>query len=273
MKPTRMASEGRRIEILTKRSRPALDWLVARPIAHRGLHDGNKCCFENSLSAFEAAASAGFAIECDVQPLLDGSVAVFHDDDLTRLTGETGAIRSLSANDLGRLRLGGTEHAPPTLDAMMRAIDGRVPVVVELKGFGPNQHDLPTRVAGVLARFDTPSAIMSFDHDLVARFAEQAPDLPHGLTAEGTDRHSLERHRRIAERVDFLSYNVNHLPNPFVAEFRGSGRPVITWTVRTPEQVAATRAHADQMTFEGFDPREGPRERDDASACASDPDE
>ena len=57
------------------------DWLVARPIAHRGLHDRTAGLVENSLSAAEAAIAAGFAIECDVQDTADGDAVVFHDFD------------------------------------------------------------------------------------------------------------------------------------------------------------------------------------------------
>ncbi|RVC06243.1 glycerophosphodiester phosphodiesterase, partial [Mesorhizobium sp. M7A.F.Ca.AU.001.01.1.1] len=43
-----------------------LSWLTARPVAHRGFHDMNKTRWENTLSAFAAAAERGYAIECDV---------------------------------------------------------------------------------------------------------------------------------------------------------------------------------------------------------------
>ena len=67
-----------------------LSWLTARPIAHRGLHDLNKSCWENTLSAFERAAARGYAIECDVHLSAEGDVVVFHDNTLDRLTGTNG---------------------------------------------------------------------------------------------------------------------------------------------------------------------------------------
>ncbi|MDX4073232.1 glycerophosphodiester phosphodiesterase family protein, partial [Brucella sp. NBRC 113783] len=70
----------------------SIDWLAKRPVAHRGLHDLNKTRWENTLAAFEAAAKAGFAIECDVHLTKDGGVVVFHDDDLQRLAGREGRI-------------------------------------------------------------------------------------------------------------------------------------------------------------------------------------
>ena len=63
----------------------AFFWLTARPIAHRDLHSHSRGIVENSISAAKAAAEAGYAIECDVRPTLDGEVVIFHDYTLERL--------------------------------------------------------------------------------------------------------------------------------------------------------------------------------------------
>ena len=55
-------------------------------------------------------------------------------------------------------------------------------------------------------------------------------------------------------KLHFASYDVDALPCRFVAELVAREIPVITWTVRTPEQVERTAALANQMTFEGFLP-------------------
>lgn len=104
-----------------------LSWLTARPIAHRGLHDLNKTCWENTLSAFERAAARGFAIECDVHLTANGDVAVFHDDVLNRLTGTDGFIWQRTTRELAALRVGGTADHVPTLAEMLKLVDGRVP--------------------------------------------------------------------------------------------------------------------------------------------------
>ena len=58
--------------------------------------------------------------------------------------------------------------------------------------------------------------------------------------------------------LDFTSYCVAHLPNDFVTGLREKGTPVITWTVRDEIMRAQTYKYAEQMTFEGFDPRQSP---------------
>ena len=70
----------------------APDWLTARPIAHRGLHDRAASRPENTLAAARAAVAGGFAIECDVQLSADGEAMVFHDAALGRLTEAREAV-------------------------------------------------------------------------------------------------------------------------------------------------------------------------------------
>ena len=97
--------------------KPSLDWLVARPIAHRGLHDKAKGVIENTASAALAAIEAKCAIECDVQVTADGEAVVFHDFTLERLTESSGRLDQLSAEALGKLAMRGTA------DRVMRLSD------------------------------------------------------------------------------------------------------------------------------------------------------
>ncbi|MGE5389162.1 MAG: glycerophosphodiester phosphodiesterase family protein, partial [Hyphomicrobiales bacterium] len=71
---------------------PAPDWLTARPIAHRGLHDALNGVVENSIAAARAAIAASYGVECDVQRTKDGDLVVFHDDTLERLTSRDGRV-------------------------------------------------------------------------------------------------------------------------------------------------------------------------------------
>ena len=97
----------------------APDWLVARPIAHRGLHDASRGVIENTLAAAEAAIAQEFAIECDVQLSRDEEVFVFHDDALDRLTDATGRLIDKRAAEIRRasfLPVHGEKSLPPGED-------------------------------------------------------------------------------------------------------------------------------------------------------------
>ena len=232
-----------------------ISWLTRRPIAHRGFHDLNRVRWENTLSAFDAAVERDYAIECDVHLSADGVPVVFHDNVLNRLAGRDGFVHDLTAAELAQLRIGGTQDHVPTLAEMLARIGGRVPLVIELKGVEGKDGGLVAAVAKALQGYRGKAAIMSFDHWLVRRFADDAPGIPAGLTAEGRTMADLEAHfSMLAHPISFVSFSVLDVPNPFVAFVRDRlAMPVITWTVRNEETRAATFAHADQMTFEGFE--------------------
>lgn len=232
------------------------DWLTRRPIAHRGLHDMNGAVWENTLAAFDRAAEAGYTIECDVHLTLDGEVVVFHDDQLARLTGTDGFVWQRTAAEMQALAVGGTTQRVPTLAEALERVAGRVPMVVELKGIPGHDAGLVEKVAALLQDYRGEVAIMSFDHWLVRQFHLVPRTIPRGLTAWGHAPHHVEAHfSMLANDIDFVSFDVAGLPNPFVRFVRERlGLPVITWTVRDEAAVALTFRHADQMTFEGFLP-------------------
>lgn len=233
-----------------------LSWLTARPIAHRGFHDPDRQRRENTLSAFEAAIKRDFAIECDVHLSADGVPVVFHDDTLERLTGQPGSVYERTAAELAQMKVGGSGDHVPTLAEALARIGGRVPVVIELKGIEGRDDGLVAAVARTLDGYDGHAAIMSFDHWLVRDFARSAPGLPAGLTAHGRTPRDLEAHfSMLAHPIAFVSFGVMDLPNRFVSFVRERlAMPVITWTVRDDWTRKVTAEHADQMTFEGFEP-------------------
>ncbi|EYR79963.1 glycerophosphodiester phosphodiesterase [Shinella sp. 838] len=232
-------------------------WLTERPIAHRGYHDLNRKVWENTLSAFARAADAGFAIECDLQYAADAVPVVFHDDDLKRLCGIEGDVRQRTAAELGLLKVGGTEDGVPTLRRLLDLVKGRVPLVLELKGREGDDDGFAMAVLDTIEDYDGPVALMSFDHWLLKDLTAIGTSRPVGLTAEGARPENFAVHEEAMQLgLDFISYHYGHLPNAFISRQRDLGRQVITWTVRDDEARTITALNADQMTFEGFDPRE-----------------
>ena len=244
------------------------DWLVARPIAHRGLHERAAGVVENSPAAARAAIERGFAVECDVQLTRDGNAVVFHDFTLERLTAAAGAVAERSAAELTGLELRGSTDRIPTLDALLGQLAGRVPLVCEVKSRFDGDVRLADRVAAAAAAYPGPLAIKSFDPAVVAHL--RGLDLPNplGLVAQadhsdpswgalqaGT-RQGFAGFLHYADtRPDFLSYRVDDLPHAVPHLFRAAlGLPVMGWTVRTPDQRQRAARWADQMVFEGFTP-------------------
>ncbi|MGR6430921.1 glycerophosphodiester phosphodiesterase [Rhizobium sp. PAMB 3174] len=234
-----------------------LGWLTERPIAHRGYHDTNKTVWENTLSAFQRAVDAGFAIECDLHYASNGVPVVFHDHTLERLCGIPGNVRDRTSAELGLLSIGGTADKVPTLKQLLQLVKGRVPLVIELKGSEGDDEGFPETVLEELESYDGPVALMSFDHWLLKDLKSLGSPRPVGLTAEGVKPEDFFKHDEAMQYgLDFISYCAAHLPNAFIEGQKKRGVPIITWTVRDEIGRKQTALYADQMTFEGFDPRE-----------------
>ncbi len=244
----------------------APDWLTARPIAHRGLHDRAAGRIENSLSAARAAIDAGYSIECDVEATADGEAVVFHDADLTRLTGLPGLVRERTAAELGSLPLLRSMDTIPTLPVFLATVAGRVPLVIEVKSRFDGDLALLSRVGACLASYDGPAAVKSFDPAIVAAAVTLCPGRPRGIVAQAdyadwpnlppVQGHALANLLHWPEtQPDFLSWRARDLPcaAPFLSRLLGQ-RPVLTWTVRSSAERDRVTPHADQIVFEGFRP-------------------
>ncbi|GGE47292.1 glycerophosphoryl diester phosphodiesterase [Agaricicola taiwanensis] len=246
-----------------------LDWLVARPIAHRGLHDRAAGVIENSATAVAHAVNLGFAVEVDVQLTADGSAVVFHDDMLNRLTAYKGLVVERSEEELLSMPLLDSAAGDLiwTLEQCLTLVAGRVPVVVEIKSAWNGDTRLAERVGRSLAAYSGPRAAKSFDPTMVQALYRAAPSVPRGIigcayTTADWPFLSWQQRWRLRHmihwpqtRPDFVSWKVDDLPSPAVSVARRViGAPVMTWTVRTPEQQARAGLYADQMVFEGFVP-------------------
>ena len=133
---------------------PGLEALRGWKYAHRGLH--NETRPENSMSAFRAAVAQDYGIELDVHLLRDGNLAVIHDSSLKRTTGAEGRIESLNSHDLWNYRLEGTSETIPTFKEVLDLVDGRVPLIVELKVVDNNYRELCEAVCKPPAQSGNP---------------------------------------------------------------------------------------------------------------------
>lgn len=245
-----------------------LDWLTARPIAHRGLHDEARGVIENSATAVRAAIDAGYGIEVDLQISADGEAMVHHDDVLGRLTDGEGRLDASTAAELKRVPFRGSAERMLTLGDLCDLVAGRVAVLPELKSRFGGDARLPLRVAAILSGYSGPVAPMSFDPLQLHILRQNAPHLPRGIAAAKYRPHPYWDQMppwlrygmgsllpALTARPDFVAYAVDNLPAlaPFVARHILC-LPLLTWVVRTePERRRAAR-FADQMIFEGFRP-------------------
>src|SRR5262249_26728145 len=160
-----------------------LDWLTARPVAHRGLHD-QKSVIENTPSAFAAAIAGRYGIECDLQISADGEAMVYHDDALGRLTEGRARLDATTVAELKRVTFKATGDRMITLGELCDLVAGRITLVIELKSRFGGDRRLASRVASVLSGYRGPAAVMSFDPAQITDLRAIAPALPRGMVAE-----------------------------------------------------------------------------------------
>ncbi|WP_374334134.1 glycerophosphodiester phosphodiesterase family protein [Aestuariivirga sp.] len=244
--------------------RRAVDFLTARPIAHRGLHDFGRGIVENTTSAFAAAIARGYAIECDLQLTKDGEAVVFHDDHVERLTEGHGLVKDHTVAEMKQLVVRNSTDRVQTLTELLAQVKGQVPLVIELKSHWDGDERLAKRAVEELKGYAGAHCLMSFDPDAIAAVRRIAPHIIRGIVAErATDSYystlplpkqmELRTFSHVARtRPDFVSFYFEELPWAPITALRADGMPIITWTIRDPAQAVMAMRCSDQITFEGF---------------------
>ncbi|MDE7395805.1 MAG: glycerophosphodiester phosphodiesterase, partial [Clostridiales bacterium] len=233
-------------------------WLIKKPIAHRGLSDEENP--ENSLAAFSRAIEKGFPIELDVRLIDDGTVVVFHDETLGRMTEHDGYVSTLKADDLKELRLKKSDECIPTLEQTLSLVNGQVPLLIEIKGTG-KIGALENKTISLLKAYSGEYAIQSFDPYSLAYFKEHEPDIMRGqLSAAFGKKSGIPFFKRKAlsqlkvtniSAPHFISYCFSDLPNKYVAK---KGLFTLAWTIRSNADYEQVKEHCDNIIFERFLP-------------------
>ena len=248
-------------------NRPGKDFsrLLKVDYAHRGLHGQEADVPENSLAAFRKAVEAGYGIELDVQCTLDGVLAVFHDETLKRMCGEEKRLADCTMEELQTYALSETGERIPSFQAVLELVDGRVPLIVEIKPY-QNVQSLAAAVFAALSRYKGPYCVESF-HPLVLRwFKRNAPETIRGQLAMGGHAHKGHQIRDLVlkhmllnafSRPDFIAYDFSTDRNITMGLMRKLFKPTfVAWTVRSKTQRDQAKKRYTIQIFEGFIPKD-----------------
>lgn len=228
--------------------------------AHRGLWDDEVP--ENSLAAFGKAVEAGYGVELDLQLSSDGEVFVFHDENLSRMTGIDKKLSACSAEELDHIHLGSSDEKIPRLTEVLSLIHGQIPILVELKGETTNTALCP-KADAILSRYEGPYCIESFNPLLLRWYRVHRPDIYRGLlyTNLCKDKFSLlgmtltGMLMNMFCRPQFIAYDKtckNAPPVRFCTKTAGADR--FTWTVRTMDEYSEAQKEHALAIFEQIDP-------------------
>ncbi len=240
------------------------NWLLRRPIAHRGLHDGRRIP-ENSLAAFSGAVERGYPAELDVQLLADGHIAVFHDEDLYRLTQCRGRLAEQRVEGLIKLRLYDSAEKIPLLQEVLEVVDGKIPLLIELKNEG-KAGLLEAQVLKGLRYYQGEYAVQSFNPFTLRWFRKEAPEIMRGQLASSYKGSPLSWYKKFLLRnlallpwiaPDFIGYDVDALPRLSTRMASWLGYPLLAWTIDTPARWRRAKRFAQNIIFEGIDPNTG----------------
>ena len=226
--------------------------------AHRGLH--SESIPENSLAAFEAACQAGYGIELDIQLSADGEVMVFHDYTLVRMTGKEGKVFDFTAAELQKLALNGTDQTIPALSDVLTLVNGRVPILVELKGEDLNASLCP-KAAALLKAYRGTYCIESFNPLLLRAMRKELPDAYYGqlYTNVCKDKKKVTPLNilltlmafNFLAKPDFIAYNTlyrDSVPVKLTTKLYTAQRFV--WTVRDKNTLKVAHENGEYPIFE-----------------------
>jgi len=156
-----------------------MSFLTKQPISHRGVHDNIKIP-ENSIEAFKQAIKKGYIIELDIHLLKDKEIVVFHDDNLKRMTNINKPIKDLTYKEIKKLKLLNTNYKIPKFKDVLNLVDGKVPLLIELKYDNP-PGKLEKELVKILDNYQGEFSIQSF-HPLIVRwFKKNRPNYLRGL--------------------------------------------------------------------------------------------
>lgn len=243
---------------------PGLDALKGHSYAHRGLHDDTRP--ENSMAAFAAAVEHGFGIELDVHLLKDGSLAVFHDSDLKRITGKEGKLEDLTKEQLPEYFLNGTEQTIPLFSDVLQLCGGKIPLVVELKSANNNYATLTEAACKMLETYPGVYCMESFDPRCVRWLKQNRPDIIRGQLAENfmvskspVSRflkflltHQLLNFLTVPDFVAYKYADRKNLSNFLVRKLWGLQG--VSWTLKTEDEYRTAVSEGLLPIFENFLP-------------------
>ncbi len=250
--------------LIGRREHPMLPKLRGWKYAHRGLHNAEKP--ENSMAAFRAAAEKGYGVELDIHLLKDGSLAVFHDGTLKRMAEEDIKVEDLTAADLPKYPLAGTQEIIPLFEDVLAIFEGKAPMVVELKCVDGNYGALCQAALQRLDKYKGDFCMESFDPRVTHWLRKNRPDICRGQLAENWFRSDLKLPWVLKFALTFHLSNVYTRPDFIAYKYRDRkvfgtdicrkllGLQGVSWTIKTQQELDTAVKEGWLPIFEGFEP-------------------
>lgn len=233
--------------------------------AHRGLHDNKHTAPENSLEAFRLAVESGYGIEFDVQVTKDLVPVVFHDYNLSRACGAPKKVSDLDYEELLQYKLFKSQERIPTLHEVLNCIDGKVPIIVELKiPWKPGETCVAA--SNELKDYNGLYCIESFNPFGLRWYKEHYPDIVRGQLSTDFVKEEIEGSRmqyfllkhllfNFHTKPDFIAYQHKYKKGISFAICRKLYRSwAVAWTIHSQKELEDCKDYYDSFIFERFKP-------------------
>lgn len=241
-------------------NKPDRSMLYGVHYAHRGLFDNDTDAPENSLLAIRKAVEAGYGIEFDVQLSKDDVPVVFHDASLKRMCGVTGNVWEYTLQELQNMKLAHSNQTIPTLEQVLRTVDGKVPLIIEYK-----MDRVDTKVCelgnAILEKYRGAYCIESFHPVAVKWYRTYRPDIIRGQLSEDYARHGKRQVSlwvmtnlltNFLTRPDFIAYCHQDADNVSRRICSRLGALSVAWTIRSAEEYLKAKPHFELFIFDSF---------------------
>ena len=203
-------------------------------IAHRGIH--NEDIPENSMKAFSLALKKNIPIEFDVHILKDKNIVVFHDDNLKRMTNKNKFIKECTYEEIKVLKLKNTDEKIPLLKDVLKLVDGKVLLDIELK-MDVTDHSLEDGLIEILKDYNGEVILKSFDYRKV-KYLKKHTNYKIGLLIKRMSGFKDFIIRNINFNIlikpDFLACNKNMLDCKSVKTFK---KDIYIWTIKNKDEL------------------------------------
>ena len=158
--------------------------------AHRGASEYTP---ENTFLAFYTGMYMGAnGIETDVQMTRDGVLVLFHDNTITRLTGEEGSVSDYTLEELRKFTFekNGQRDKIVVFEDFLKQFAFRdITFAIEIKQAG-----IEPQIADMIRKYDIghKTVVTSFKPECIRRIKEYAPELHIGLLKNGVTDETIE---------------------------------------------------------------------------------
>jgi hypothetical protein len=226
-------------------------WLVECPIAHRGLHSRPHGIAENSIESIIEAYRHNIPVEIDLQLTADEDILVTHDwIDATLPAGEI--IRSRFETDGVRI---------PTLSEVLKVVDGRIPLLLELKTQSSGT-PLVKVFFDHMRGYRGEYAVCSFNPFVLWRLRQAGYRGACGQNTGELQNASwlmrvIGRSQVInfVTKPNFLVCELASLQSKPILSWRRRGLPILVWSVKTAMDEDVASRSGDNFLFSEYGPQ------------------